>query len=300
VLKVVGNVKLANIGLPDFERYQSLRLKNGISQWCINKELYLLRMMLNRANLWNGQLARLYKPLKTKTSDIGKALTREELEQLVKTALRNEDWQVTMYGSVLAANTGLRGEEVRQLKLGTLDLAKRELQVLRATAKNDSAARNIPLNKDAFAAAMCLYQRALRLGANGPQHYLLPACMSRHTKSFDPLHGGRGYDTTRNQQSWRSSWESLTKAAGLSGFNFHSLRHTFITHMVEEGVPLEHIQTMVGHLSPKMVRHYTHIATRVLHKDVAVLDQRPILAHLIQAPESLEIPTVESTRGAIQ
>jgi len=289
VLKLMGDKKLESIDLADFELYQVGRRRQGIVEWCINKELYLLRSILDRANMWNGQLARLYKPLKTKVSDIGKALTHEQLAKLVKTALQNEEWRVTMYGSVLAANTGLRGEEVRQLRLGSIDLDGRVLQVVRATAKNDSAARRIPLNKDALTAAFALYQRALRLGGKEPEHYLLPACLSRHTKTFDPLNGRRGFDPDLHQQSWRSSWESLTEAAGFAGFNFHSLRHTFITHMVEEGVPLEHIQTMVGHLSAAMVRHYSHIATQVLHKDVAVLDSKPVLAHLTEA-ELLGLP----------
>ena len=47
-----------------------------------------------------------------------------------------------------------------------------------------------------------------------PNHYLLPADLSRHTKSTDPLKGGRGFDPTRHQTSWRTSWRSLRKAAG--------------------------------------------------------------------------------------
>jgi hypothetical protein len=34
---------------------------------------------------------------------------------------------------------------------------------------------------------------------------------------------------------------------------------------------------MVGHLSARMVRHYTHVSTGVLHGDVALLDAEPIL-----------------------
>ena len=45
------------------------------------------------------------------------------------------------------------------------------------------------------------------------------------------------YDPTQHQQYWGSAWDSLTKAAGLGGIRFHDLRHTFITHMVERGVP---------------------------------------------------------------
>jgi integrase len=59
---------------------------------------------------------------------------------------------------------------------------------------------------------------------------------------------------------WDSAWKSLTRAAGLERFRFHDLRHTFITHMVELGIPIGVVQAMVGHISSRMLRHYTHIA----------------------------------------
>lgn len=107
------------------------------------------------------------------------------------------------------------------------------------------------------------------------EHYLLPQNLSRHKKGL--LSGRRGYDPTRPQKDWDTSWKSLVKAAGLEGFRFHDLRHTFITQMVERGIPIERIMAMVGHISTRMVRHYTHVATKVLHKDVALLDGEPIL-----------------------
>ena len=61
--------------------------------------------------------------------------------------------------------------------------------------------------------------------------------------------GERGYDPNQHQQSWDTAWHSLTQAAGFAGLRFHDLRHTFITHMVELGVPLGVIQTFVGHMS---------------------------------------------------
>src|SRR6516165_12697013 len=55
--------------------------------------------------------------------------------------------------------------------------------------------------------------------------------------AYGPHKGERGYDPTQHQQYWDTAWDSLTKAAGLEGIRFHDLRHTFITHMVERGVP---------------------------------------------------------------
>jgi len=52
---------------------------------------------------------------------------------------------------------------------------------------------------------------------------------------------------------------------------------TFITHMVERGISIAVIQTMVGHISMRMVRYYTHIASGVARKAVELLDSEPIL-----------------------
>ena len=54
--------------------------------------------------------------------------------------------------------------------------------------------------------------------------------------------------------------------------------------MAERGIPIERIMTMVGHLSTRMVRHYMHVSTGAVRKDVAVLDLDPILT--VPAPET--------------
>jgi integrase len=89
--------------------------------------------------------------------------------------------------------------------------------------------------------------------------------------------GGRGYDPNQHQEYWDSAWTSLTEEADLAGFRFHDLRHTFITQMVEQGVPLGLIQAMVGHISTRMLKHYTHVTSGAARKAVEALDAEPIL-----------------------
>jgi hypothetical protein len=48
--------------------------------------------------------------------------------------------------------------------------------------------------------------------------------------------------------------------------------------MVEHGVPLGTIQSFVGHMSARLIRHYTHISTGAARKAAAVLDQEPMLS----------------------
>ena len=103
----------------------------------------------------------------------------------------------------------------------------------RDNTKTDAGARLVELNDIALWAIRQLLERARLLGAVQPEHYLLPANLSKHTKAADPLHGRRGFDPTRSQSSWTSAWRALRQAAGLAHYRFYDLRHTFITDAVE-------------------------------------------------------------------
>jgi hypothetical protein len=55
----------------------------------------------------------------------------------------------------------------------------------------------------------------------------------------------------------------------------------------DEGEAVGVIQTFVGHLSARMVRHYTHITTGAARKAVELLDAQPILAPTLTGRQEL-------------
>jgi integrase len=120
-----------------------------------------------------------------------------------------------------------------------------------------------------------LLARARGLGCTQPSHFLAPKNLSRI--SYGPNKGQRGYDVHQHQVDWGSAWTSLTKAAGFPDLRFHDLRHSFITALVERGVPLGTIQVFVGHISTRMLLHYTHIASGIARKAVEMPDAGPML-----------------------
>jgi integrase len=185
---------------------------------------------------------------------------------------------------LLVSSTGLRYREIKTLRLRDLDLdgVCPTITLARKNTKNNPSARTVPLNAYAVLAASELVKRAKLLGANSPDHFLLPANLSRHTKRTDPLNGCNGYDPTRHQETWSSAWESLKKAAGLPNLRFHDLRHTFISHAREAGVEIETVMTIVGHISPKMTRYYTHLGSDFKkHAAAKVQQQNPKLAEIL-------------------
>jgi integrase len=105
----------------------------------------------------------------------------------------------------------------------------------------------LPLNEGALAAVMTMIERANRLGHMDPEHYLW--CASQHHK----------FDATKPAAKWDGAWRALRDAAGLRGLRFHDLRHTVVTRLLEAGEPDHVVESITGHLSRRMLEHYSHI-----------------------------------------
>ena len=73
--------------------------------------------------------------------------------------------------------------------------------------------------------------------------------------------------------SLRNVFQACRKKAGIkTNATPHTLRHSFATHLLEQGTDLRYIQTLLGHRSSKTTEVYTHITSYALDKIVSPLD----------------------------
>lgn len=83
--------------------------------------------------------------------------------------------------------------------------------------------------------------------------------------------------TRRKPYSGSSISKVVSKAAKEANINRvitpHMLRHSFATHLLEQGLDLRYIQQLLGHGSSKTTEIYTHVSTKSLAKIKSPLDR---------------------------
>jgi integrase len=162
---------------------------------------------------------------------------------------------------ILSLNTALRKNEIRTLRWSQIDLLGRTLTVGRTKTEGGSG-RVIPLNITVYAA---LVRWAGRFPAARPKEYIFPACEDARIDCKKP--DLSKIDPSQPIKSWRTAWRRALQDASLD-IRFHDLRHTCITKLAEGRASEQTLMAIAGHLSRKMLEHYSHI--RMAAKRTAV------------------------------
>jgi len=265
-----GTKKLRDFTIDDLNAYQRHRVDAGRAPKTVNGELAVLRQVLRHARVWH-RFEQDYRALKNTKQPVGQALTDEEQQRLFDAAKSKPSWRLAYVAAVLSFFCGLRACEVKGLRWKDIDWHRNRLSVRRS--KTPAGWRDPSLNKVCLTALGDLFGSARELGLAESHHFIFPW----HGKS-------KQLDPQRPMASWRSAWRSIRKAAGLGTIRFHDGRHTALTRLAEAGQPDWVIQAQMGHVSPAMMKTYSHV--RRLALDAA--------AKILEPPVSLDPTEVTS------
>lgn len=86
----------------------------------------------------------------------------------------------------------------------------------------------------------------------------------------NPQNPGQPYSIRSAQKIFQ---EAKNKAGIMKHISFHSLRHSFATHLLEKGTDIRYIKDLLGHFDIKTTERYLHVKRETLVNIPNVLDE---------------------------
>jgi len=223
--------------------------------------IFLMKHILNKNFVSKIKYSRMPKTLPV-------VLSREEISLLIN-SIDNEKHKLIvklLYGS------GLRVNEIVNLRARDLDLEN-----------NYGWVRGGKGNKDRM--------------------FIIPKMLTEEIKKLveNKDYDSYIFDSHNGHLSSRSIQEIIKKAAKRAGIRKrvhpHTLRHSYATHLIENGYDIAAVQSLLGHNSPNTTMIYLHTAAPTLLKVRSPLDDLQqqnnapkkimnLKKHPLQAPES--------------
>lgn len=235
-------------GLPDEARIRAHLLhlleERKVSHSYVNQRVSALEFLYARVLDLPAAVARLPRPKRGRK--LPTVLGREEVRRLLA-RIRNPKHRAIV---MLLYAAGLRVSEVVRLRCEDVDLERGLITVRRAKGRKE----RVVMLADVAATAVRAYRDAYR-----PTDWLFPgARKGRH------LHA-------------RSVQHLLKRAARRAGLDKkvtpHTLRHSFATHLLENGTDLRFIQELLGHASSTTTEIYTRVSRGRLARIRSPLDE---------------------------
>ncbi len=245
----------------DLRRFQVEQRENGVPVPTMNSVVSALRFFfsqtLDRSDLAR-RLVRVSHPRKLPV-----VLSRDEVTRLLNatTCLKHQAALSVAYGA------GLRVAEVSMLKVRDIDS---ERMLLRVERGKGGQYRNAMLAAD----LLTLLRQWWKLGRE-------QGVMHRDGWLFPGQHYLKPIST---RQLYRVVVEAAQSAGIAKRVGPHTLRHSFATHLLEDGIDIRIIQALLGHAKLENTAFYTRVATRTVRAVTSPLDKLGLFLPNPEAP----------------
>jgi integrase/recombinase XerD len=245
-LQVFGKHPAKELSTEDVKRYLLKCMKEGLTENTMHSRINALKFyyeqVLGREKFF------LDIPRPKKPSQLPKVLGEQEITRLLN-AVTNKKHKAILF---TAYSAGLRVSEIVNLKLRDVDSHRMQLFVERAKGKKDRLVTLSPVLLDVLRA----YPKEQE---PKPAVYLFEGAEA----------SGVPYSARSAQKIFQMA---RIKAGILKEVSFHSLRHSFATHVLEKGIDIRYIKKLLGHFSIKTTERYLHVKKDLLVNVVSPRD----------------------------
>ena len=228
--------------ISDFINYLSSK---GLKTSSIIRRSTVIRLFyiyLNKEKLIDVPLTGLYLPKNEK--HLPSVLSTDEVDALLdcfdltkEVEIRDKAMLETMYAS------GLRVSELLSLELGNINFVQGYIK----TKGKGSKERIIPIGEFALEYLSLYIDKVRRCNVGYKTKYVF---LNKEGKPIS------------RQYFWRKVKEYALRANIYTEISPHTLRHSFATHLLENGANLREVQELLGHSKIETTQIYTHISTK--------------------------------------
>jgi site-specific recombinase XerD len=232
------------LGLEDVRAYQVYLVANGISWPALNQTVCALRFFYG-VTLGHNEIPERI-PYARNPRTLPEVLGGDEVVRFLEAVpgLRTRTALTTAYAA------GLRASETVGLKLASIDSSRMVIRVEHGKGGKD---RYVMLSAQLLK-ILRIYWRLAR-----PKDWLFP---------------GREESRPIDVQVLYSACRSAGKAAGLGKrVTVHTLRHSFATHLLENGTDIRIIQVLLGHNNLSTTARYTQVSRKIIEQTPSPLDR---------------------------
>jgi site-specific recombinase XerD len=232
------------LGLEDVRAFQVHLVATGISWPALNQTVCALRFFYG-VTLGHSEIPERI-PFAREPRKLPVVLSGDEVVRFLEAvpSLKTRAALTTAYAA------GLRASEAVGLKVGDVDSGRMVIRVEHGKGGKD---RYVMLSAQLLG-ILRIYWRLAR-----PQHWLFP---------------GRDASGPIDVQVLHAACRSACAAAGLSKrVTVHTLRHSFATHLLENGTDIRIIQVLLGHSNLSSTARYTRVSAGLIQKTASPLDR---------------------------
>lgn len=249
--KYRGIVDVNEITVDDIKSYLASLKKKHLKESSVSRKITSIKSFhkfLSTERILNKNVASFIQgPKRSKKLPI--VMSIEEVTQLLESINGNDPTSIRDRAMIeLAYASGLRVSELVNLKLTDLHLT---MQVVKIYGKGRKE-RIVPIGEEGISALnRYLTEARMYFNKNKPQYreYLF---LSKNGQAI-------------TRQAFNLILKQRAKEAGITKkISAHTLRHSFATHLLEQGLDLRYIQELLGHADISTTEIYTNIQDQKL------------------------------------